>query len=167
MCTLQLHVNDVNIIAMSALTSGRPYHHGDLRRALIDASTELAAAQGPDGVVLREAARRIGVSPSAAYRHFPNREGLLAVVGSRARQTLAALQRIAQTTQIAGTAPPESETGKGAGHVAGALQHFVDALAPGRADAVLAASLFHYGELRIADLKHYLAEHNIPVRQIP
>ena len=50
---------------------------------------------------------------------------------------------------------------------AGALQHFVDALAPGRADAVLAASLFHYGELRIADLKHYLAEHNIPVRQIP
>ena len=90
MCTLQLHVNDVNIIAMSALTSGRPYHHGDLRRALIDASTELAAAQGPDGVVLREAARRIGVSPSAAYRHFPNREGLLAVVGSQARQTLAA-----------------------------------------------------------------------------
>ena len=67
----------------------RPYHHGDLRNALVLAATDLAAADGPDGVVLREAARRIGVSPSAAYRHFPNREGLLAVVGSEARQTLA------------------------------------------------------------------------------
>jgi len=42
-----------------------------------------------------EAARRIGVSPSAAYRHFPNREGLLAVVGSQARQTLAARMLVA------------------------------------------------------------------------
>ena len=66
----------------------RPYHHGDLRNALVVAATELAARDGPDGVVLREAARRIGVSPSAAYRHFPSREGLLAVVGSRARQSL-------------------------------------------------------------------------------
>ena len=74
---------------MTASAQTRPYHHGDLRRALIDASTELAAQDGPDGVVLREAARRIGVSPSAAYRHFPNREGLLAVVGSQARQALA------------------------------------------------------------------------------
>ena len=68
----------------------RPYHHGDLRNALVVAATELAARDGPDGVVLREAARRIGVSPSAAYRHFPSREGLLAVVGSQARRALAA-----------------------------------------------------------------------------
>lgn len=74
---------------MTTQTATRRYHHGDLRRALIDASTELAAQRGPDGVVLREAARRVGVSPSAAYRHFPNREGLLAVVGSQARQALA------------------------------------------------------------------------------
>lgn len=47
---------------------------------------------------------------------------------------------------------------------AGKLEHFADALAPGRADAVLAASLFHFGELRIADLKSYLAERRIPVR---
>jgi AcrR family transcriptional regulator len=82
-------VNNVNINAMTTRTATRPYHHGDLRRALIDASTELAAQDGPEGVVLREAARRIGVSPSAAYRHFPSREGLLAVVGSQARQALA------------------------------------------------------------------------------
>jgi AcrR family transcriptional regulator len=67
----------------------RPYHHGDLRRALVAAATELAASDGPDGVALREAARRVGVSPSAAYRHFPSREGLLAVVGTGAREALA------------------------------------------------------------------------------
>ena len=49
---------------------------------------------------------------------------------------------------------------------AGALSHFSGALQPGRADAVLAASLFHFGELRIADLKRYLAEQQIPVRPI-
>ena len=74
---------------MTAGAPPRPYHHGDLRNALVVAATELAARDGADGVVLREAARRIGVSPSAAYRHFPSREGLLAVVGSRARQSLA------------------------------------------------------------------------------
>ena len=74
---------------MSTPTVSRPYHHGALRNALVVAATELAAQDGPDGVVIREAARRIGVSPSAAYRHFPSREGLLAVVGSQARQRLA------------------------------------------------------------------------------
>jgi len=49
---------------------------------------------------------------------------------------------------------------------AGTLAHFAEALRPGRADAVLAASLFHFGELRIADLKVYLAEQGIPVRPI-
>jgi cyclase len=47
---------------------------------------------------------------------------------------------------------------------AGTLQHMVEALEPGRADAVLAASIFHFGEFRIADAKRYLAEHGIPVR---
>jgi cyclase len=47
---------------------------------------------------------------------------------------------------------------------AGALDHFVEALQPSCADAVLAASLFHFGELRIGDLKTHLANHGIPVR---
>lgn len=67
----------------------RPYHHGDLRRALVDAATELAAVGGAENVTLREVARRVGVSASAAYRHFPNREGLLAQVASEAREALA------------------------------------------------------------------------------
>jgi AcrR family transcriptional regulator len=67
----------------------RAYHHGDLRRALLDAATELASRGGVDGVVVREAARQVGVSPSAAYRHFPSRDGLLAAVGGAARERLA------------------------------------------------------------------------------
>lgn len=47
---------------------------------------------------------------------------------------------------------------------AGTLDHLVDALAPGRADAVLAASIFHFGDYRIVDAKRHLADHGIPVR---
>ncbi|MBQ1638258.1 MAG: imidazole glycerol phosphate synthase subunit HisF, partial [Ruminococcus sp.] len=47
---------------------------------------------------------------------------------------------------------------------AGALSHFYDAFTEGKADAVLAASLFHFGEIPIPELKRYLHEKNIPVR---
>lgn len=47
---------------------------------------------------------------------------------------------------------------------AGAMSHFVDAFRDGGADAALAASIFHYNEIRIGDLKHYLSERNIPMR---
>ena len=66
------------------------YHHGALRSALIDASIALAREGGPDRVVLREAARTAGVSHSAAYRHFADREALLAEVSRFARSELAA-----------------------------------------------------------------------------
>jgi imidazole glycerol-phosphate synthase subunit HisF len=47
---------------------------------------------------------------------------------------------------------------------AGSLPHFAEALQPGRADAVLAASLFHFGTMRIAEVKAYLHDHGLPVR---
>ncbi|MDO9356257.1 MAG: TetR/AcrR family transcriptional regulator [Solirubrobacteraceae bacterium] len=53
------------------------YRHGDLRGALIAAGIEMAREGGPDAVVLREATRRAGVSPNAAYRHFDDRDALL------------------------------------------------------------------------------------------
>lgn len=65
------------------------YHHGDLRHALLEAGLELAAEAGPDAVVLREATRRVGVSPNAAYRHFADREALLAAVCDAAQARLA------------------------------------------------------------------------------
>ena len=48
---------------------------------------------------------------------------------------------------------------------AGSLDHMVEALAPGRADAVLAASMFHFGEYRVADARAHLSRHGIPVRR--
>ncbi len=71
----------------------KPYHHGSLRSALIEASIALAREGGPDRVILREAARAAGVSHSAAYRHFADREALLVEVASFARHELAAEMR--------------------------------------------------------------------------
>ena len=59
--------------------SGR-YHHGDLRRALIEAALALVQEKGPAGVTLREAARRAGVTHAAPYRHFADKEALLAAL---------------------------------------------------------------------------------------
>lgn len=55
----------------------RGYHHGDLRNALVAAAAELAAKGGPEAVTVRAAAREVGVTPTAAYRHFARHEELL------------------------------------------------------------------------------------------
>ncbi|MFT3921341.1 MAG: TetR/AcrR family transcriptional regulator [Myxococcales bacterium] len=59
---------------------GGRYHHGDLRRALVEAALELVHQAGPAGITLREAARRAGVTHAAPYRHFADKESLLAAV---------------------------------------------------------------------------------------
>ncbi|MBA4030610.1 MAG: TetR/AcrR family transcriptional regulator [Planctomyces sp.] len=59
-------------------SSTHSYHHGDLRRALLDAALRLITDQGLAGFTLREAARAAGVSHNAPYRHFPSRDHLLA-----------------------------------------------------------------------------------------
>jgi AcrR family transcriptional regulator len=65
------------------------YHHGDLPKALADAATDLARGGGPEAVVLREAARRVGVSAAAAYRHYVGHGELLHAVKQRALAALA------------------------------------------------------------------------------
>ena len=70
------------------------YHHGDLRRALLDAGVELARTGGPEAVVLRAATRTAGVAPNAAYRHFADRDALLGAVSLHAQaQVAAAMER--------------------------------------------------------------------------
>ena len=60
----------------------RPYHHGNLKQALLEAAVQLIAETGPRGFTLREAARRAGVSHNAPYRHFRDRDDLLAAVAA-------------------------------------------------------------------------------------
>ena len=62
----------------------RPYHHGQLKKALVDAALELAEEVGAEGVTVREAARRAGVSPGAPFRHFADREALMTAVAAEA-----------------------------------------------------------------------------------
>lgn len=71
------------------------YHHGDLSRTLVVAGLRLARTDGASAVVLREVTRRAGVSPSAAYRHFADRESLVSAVAKEA------LGRMAQSLEKA------------------------------------------------------------------
>src|SRR6266850_5129963 len=61
----------------------RAYHHGNLREALIQAARELIKEKGPAGFTFADAARSAGVSPAAPYRHFRDREALLASIAQR------------------------------------------------------------------------------------
>jgi AcrR family transcriptional regulator len=62
---------------------GRGYHHGNLKDALLRAALELIAKKGPAGFTFAEAARWAGVSPAAPYRHFRDRDELMANVALR------------------------------------------------------------------------------------
>jgi len=64
----------------------KPYHHGDLKRVLIDAALLLAEEGGAEAVSVREAARRAGVSPGAPFRHFPSRVALMTAVAEEAQR---------------------------------------------------------------------------------
>jgi AcrR family transcriptional regulator len=63
--------------------STRSYHHGNLKEALVRAALELIAEKGPAGFTFADAARFAGVSPAAPYRHFRDRDALLADVAQR------------------------------------------------------------------------------------
>jgi AcrR family transcriptional regulator len=64
----------------AATAESRPYHHGDLRRALIDAARRLLESEGPTALSLRAVAREAGVSPAAPYHHFKDKGELLDAV---------------------------------------------------------------------------------------
>jgi len=66
----------------------KPYHHGNLREALLEAAIRLIAEVGPTAFTLREVARRAGVSHNAPYRHFQDKDDLMAAVATQGFQEL-------------------------------------------------------------------------------
>jgi AcrR family transcriptional regulator len=65
---------------MRGLKKGAGYHHGNLRRALVEATGKLVDSRGTDGFTLRAAAKLAGVSDGAPYHHFADKDALLAAV---------------------------------------------------------------------------------------
>ena len=89
------------------MSTGREksYHHGDLRSALIDGAVELVAERGERRFSLAELSRSLGVTAAAPYRHFADRDELLAAVALRALQEFAA----ALAAGSSETDPPEDK----------------------------------------------------------
>ncbi|MFT3694151.1 MAG: TetR/AcrR family transcriptional regulator [Kofleriaceae bacterium] len=83
------------------MATKKAYHHGNLREALIAAALKEIGKSGPDGFSLREVARRAGVSAPAVYRHFKDKDQLLAAVAVECGQ------RITQAMQEAVAAAPD------------------------------------------------------------
>jgi len=107
------------------VTAQRPYHHGHLKEELLNAALALISQVGAQGFTLREVARRAGVSHNAPYRHFRDKDELLAVVAVQGFERLnSAMKRSAAR----GTTPLERFRLCGRGYISFALrwpQHFL------------------------------------------
>ena len=93
----------------------RSYHHGDLQAALVRSAGNILEKEGVEALSLREVARRAGVSHNAPYRHFAQREALLAALAAEGFEWLGAAQR--KAAQAGGL------RGMGEAYVAFALAH--------------------------------------------
>ena len=92
----------------------RPYHHGDLRRALIDAARRLLESEGPSALSLRAVAREAGVSPAAPYHHFKDKGELLDAVAQEGWQML---DQALAAAKAAAPSAREAMTGLGVAYV--------------------------------------------------
>ena len=143
----------------------RPYHHGNLRRALLDEALATIRAEGVDGLTLREIGARLGVSRTALYRHFADKRALLSAVATEGfrmlRQQLvtaweeggcgraafdamgvayvgfAAANPSHYRVMFGGFVDPEASEPELAAEAAGAFQALVGALAALQRDAVV------------------------------
>jgi AcrR family transcriptional regulator len=143
----------------------RPYHHGNLRRGLLDEALATIRAEGVDGLTLREIGARLGVSRTALYRHFADKRALLAAVATEGFRTLrqqlvtawqeggrgrAALESMGVAyirfavanpshyrVMFGGVVDPKECEHELAAEAAGAFQALVDALAALQRDAIV------------------------------
>jgi AcrR family transcriptional regulator len=81
-----------------------PYHHGDLANALVAAALKVVETDGADALSLRDVAASLGVSRAAPYRHFADRDALLAVVAAQGFEALADVYEAARTSAGEGPA---------------------------------------------------------------
>src|SRR5580658_11275763 len=88
----------------SVAVEPKPYHHGDLRRALMESADAILEREGPNALSLRAVAREAGVSPAAPYHHFKDKDELL---GAIAREGFARLSLA--LVEAAGTSEREPE----------------------------------------------------------
>src|SRR5882757_11417219 len=98
--------------------SNAPYHHGNLRPALVRAAVELLEESGETALSLRAVARRAGVSPAAPYRHYADREALVSAVAALGYRELA--ERLAAAHPSPST--PEQLTSVAVAYVQFALE---------------------------------------------
>lgn len=97
------------------------FHHGDLRRALIDAARELLRREGVEGLSLRKLAQAAGVSHAAPYHHFADRSALLAALAEEDFHALAAAT--AAAAEAAGSDPFDRLAAIGAAYIRFAIAH--------------------------------------------
>ena len=109
------HVNSVNKPG-----ARRGYHHGNLRAALTEAGLRLLEESGSAQLSLREVARTVGVSPTAVYRHFPDKEALLSALAADGFRRMAEEQAAALA---GGSAPPDGFNAMGRIYVRFALRN--------------------------------------------
>lgn len=143
------------------------YHHGDLRKSLLNAARQMLEKEGPNGLSLRELARRTGVSHAAPYRHFSNRQDLLMAVAAEGFNELGRRMQVkrGESLKAMGQAyvefavanpslyklmfSPELDRKKtpllkeAAGGAFDVLQHRTGAISHDRSDSLAAWSLVH------------------------
>lgn len=100
------------------MTGDQPYHHGNLREALLDVALELSRDGGAKALSLRDVTRRVGVSPTAAYRHFADRDALVAAVAERIQDGMTGRM---QEAAPQGTSPRDLLRAVGLGYIGFAL----------------------------------------------
>lgn len=101
--------------------SDRTYHHGDLRAALLRAGGKLLVEEGVENLTLRRVAREVGVSHAAPYRHFKDKESLLAAITLSGFYKLTMLMKSAKTSNPG--APREQLVKAGVNYIQMALAH--------------------------------------------
>ncbi|HLV82994.1 MAG TPA: TetR/AcrR family transcriptional regulator [Devosia sp.] len=103
---------------MSTSLSNAPYHHGNLRHALLDAALLMLQRDGEAGLGLRDLARAVGVSPAAPYRHFDSRAALLEALAVTGFQRFTAAMNA-----VAASQPPDLLAAMGQAYVRFALDN--------------------------------------------